>query len=201
MKNAAPRIAIFASGFGSNLQAVLDSTRKGALNASVALVVSDKKDAFALTRAKEAGIEAIHMSPKTFATREEYDAALADLVERKEIAWVVLAGFMRILSAAFVRPLLGRIINIHPALLPAYPGTHSIARAYEAREKRIGVSVHFVDEGIDTGPIIAQDAIDVSEGESLESVEKRVHELEHSMYPRALAEVFAGKIQFARKAK
>jgi phosphoribosylglycinamide formyltransferase 1 len=191
-----PKLAVFASGNGSNLQAIVDGCASGEIKARVAFVFSDKKDAFALTRAEKVGIPTVQISPKTYATREEYDTVVAQTVRERTVDWVILAGFMRILTPKFVRPFLGKIINIHPALLPAYPGTHSIERAYEAKEKRIGVTVHFVDEGVDTGPIILQDSIEVNPGESLESVTERVHELEHRLYPAAITRVLEGKARF-----
>jgi phosphoribosylglycinamide formyltransferase 1 len=184
-----PNLALLASGFGSNLQVILDEVSKGNLDATVRVVLSDKQNSQSLVRAKKAGVEAVHASPKQFESREKYDAHLVALLKERDIDWVVLAGFMRILSPVFVRAFQQRIVNIHPALLPKYPGTQAIERAFEAREKEIGVTVHYVDEGVDTGPIILQEKILISEGETLDEVTRKVHELEHRIYPEALRRV------------
>jgi phosphoribosylglycinamide formyltransferase 1 len=193
-----PRIAVFASGNGSNLQALIDRTRDGSLPARIVVVLSDQVEAFALERARRGGIEALHLDRKSYASRGDYDNALLSAVNERKIDWVVLAGFMRILTPIFVRPLLGRVVNIHPALLPRYPGTHSIQRAFEAGEREVGVTVHFVDEGVDTGPVIRQESLVVREGESLEALTERVHRLEHRMYPEVVSDLVTGKVRFSR---
>lgn len=188
------KVAVFASGNGSNLQAILDRVADGSIPAEIAVVVSDKGKAFALERARESKVEALHLSPKNYPSREAFDGYLLKAMQEREIDWVVLAGFMRILSPTFVHPFLGKVINIHPALLPKYPGTHSIQRAFEAGEREVGVTVHYVDEGVDTGPIIAQERIEVRKGESLEGLTERVHQLEHKIYPDVLQGLVVGTI-------
>lgn len=196
-----PHVAVLASGNGSNLQAILDATQEGTLNATVRLVFSDKAAAFALERAKKFGVEALSLSPKSFPSREVFDQAVVGLLQERKIEWVVCAGYMRIISPVFVRAFKGRILNIHPALLPKYPGTHSIERAIEAGDLEIGVTVHFIDEGVDTGPIIEQSRIQISPGETLDAVTERVHELEHRLYPKALERVFSGKVRYEERTK
>ncbi|HLG20275.1 MAG TPA: phosphoribosylglycinamide formyltransferase [Bdellovibrionota bacterium] len=193
-----PALAVFASGNGSNLQALIDGSKTAGWPAEIRVVVSDKKDAFALERAKNANIEAVWFSPKQYASREAYDLGLVELLRQRSIDWVILAGFMRILSPVFVRPYLGKMINVHPALLPKYPGTHSIERAFQAGEKEVGVTVHFVDEGVDTGPIIVQEAIPVQPGETLEQLTGRVHDVEHRIFPEAIRDVILGRVKFVR---
>jgi phosphoribosylglycinamide formyltransferase-1 len=180
------RLAVLASGSGSNLQAILDAAAAREIPAEVRVVLSDREDAYALERARSAGVEALHLSPRAFATRETFDAAVLELLRARKIDWVILAGFMRILSPLFVRAYAGRILNIHPALLPKYPGTHAIERALAAGERETGVTVHFVDEGVDTGPLLMQERLEIRPGESLDELTERVHALEHLVYPEAI---------------
>ncbi|MFH1262362.1 MAG: phosphoribosylglycinamide formyltransferase [Pseudomonadota bacterium] len=187
-------LAVFVSGSGTNLQAIIDAVQGGSLPAEVRVVISDKKEAYGLERARLAGIEALAISPKEFPSREKFDSTLLKAVQERKIDWVILAGFMRILTPAFLRPLVGRVINIHPALLPNYPGTHAIERAFAAGEREVGVTVHFVDEGVDTGPIIAQEKLAVRAGESLDELTERIHALEHRLYPGAIRELVKGKV-------
>jgi phosphoribosylglycinamide formyltransferase 1 len=183
------RVAVLASGNGSNLQALIDRMRDGTVPASISVVISDKVNAYALERARRAGVEALHLSPKAYPSREAYDEGLLAAIRSRSVDWVVLAGFMRILGPGFVRALSGRIVNIHPALLPSYPGTHAIERAFAAGEREVGVTVHLVDEGVDTGPILAQERLEVRPGETLEELTERVHQVEHEIYPRVVADL------------
>jgi len=184
-----PRIAIFASGEGTNLQAILDEVRESKLAVEVSVVISDKKKANALHRARTFGCEALFVSTKAYPHREAYDEALVHLLQDRKIDYVLLAGFMRILSPVFVQAFTGRILNIHPALLPKYRGLHAIERAHKNQDAQAGVTVHFVDEGVDTGSIILQEALPIGIGESLESLTQRVHEVEHRLYPEAIRKV------------
>ena len=193
------KTAVLASGFGSNLQALIDAQAAGESLARIACVVSDRADSGALVRAARHGIEGILLSPRDFPDREALDTALCDRLDARGIDWVVLAGYMRILSKAFVRRYRGRILNIHPSLLPAYPGIRSIERAHADRAARTGVTVHFVDEGVDTGPIILQEAFAVDPQESLEALTQRVHALEHRLYPKALNLVLEGKVVYRER--
>jgi len=178
-------IAVFVSGNGSNLQAIIDAVERREIKCVIALVVSDKKDAHALTRARNAGIETFVLDPAGFSSREEYDKAIIKELECRGVQLVVLAGFMRLLSAYFVKKYKGRIINIHPALLPSFKGTHGIRDAFNAGVKVTGVTVHFVDEELDHGPIIAQEAVRIQD-DTLESLEEKVHRVEHRLYPKVI---------------
>ena len=188
-----PRIAVLCSGRGSNLQALVDATRQGRLRASVVLVVSDCADAYALVRARRAGIPSVHLDPRAYASRAAYDAALARLLTGLRVRLICLAGFMRVLSPAFVRRFPRRILNIHPALLPAFPGAHGVRDALAYGVKVTGVTVHFVDEGVDTGPIILQESLAVRERDTEARVLARAHRIEHRLYPRAAQRVLHGR--------
>ncbi len=180
------RIAVFASGFGSNLQAIIDYDKDHGLNGEIALVFSNNKDAFALERAKESKIKSVFLDPSDYVTREEFDEKIIELLEEEKIDLVVLAGYMFLVSPIFVRKFKNRILNIHPALLPSFKGTHGIKDAYEYGAKVTGVTVHFVDEGLDSGPIIIQRAVDIDQDESMEELEEKIHRVEHEIYPLAV---------------
>ena len=189
------RIAVLASGNGSNLQAIIDNVLEKKIDVEIAAVISDKKDAFALERARKHHIEDIWVNPKEFKEREDFDSMVASILKRYRVDLVVLAGFMRILSKGLVREFNGKIINIHPALLPKYPGIHSIERAFKAGDRTTGVTVHFIDEGVDTGPIIRQVQIPIKTDDTLETLEVRVHEAEHKLYPEVLQLFAEGRIK------
>jgi len=180
------RIAVFASGFGSNLQAIIDYNKDHGLNGEIALVFSNNKDAFALERAKESKIKSVFLDPSDYVTREEFDKKIIELLEEEKIDLVVLAGYMFLVSPILVRKFKNRILNIHPALLPSFKGTHGIKDAYGYGVKVTGVTVHFVDEGLDSGPIIIQRAVDISQDESMEELEEKIHRVEHEIYPLAV---------------
>ena len=189
-----PAIAVLCSGQGSNLQAIIDATRSGVLRARVALVISDKKEAFALKRAARHKIPAHFVDPKTFPSREAFERAMIALIRPHAVRAVCLAGFMRILTPVFVREYSGRILNIHPALLPAFPGAHAVRDAFGWGVKVMGVTVHFVDEQVDHGPIILQEAVQVMPSDTQERVFSRIHRVEHRLYPRAIKLFLSGKI-------
>ena len=190
-----PRIAVLCSGQGTNLQALMDATRRGRLPATIALVASDRADAYALVRARRAGIAAVWIDPRRFSSRAAFDAALLRLLLRERVRLVCLAGFMRVLGPALVRRFRHRILNIHPALLPAFKGAHAVRDALAYGVKITGVTVHLVDEGVDTGPILQQEALPVREDESPERLLARLHRLEHRLYPEAVRLVLAGKVR------
>jgi phosphoribosylglycinamide formyltransferase-1 len=191
------RVAVFVSGNGSNLQAILDASADPAYPAQVALVVSNKPGVFALTRAERAGVPARMVPHKDFPDRTSFEDALIAAVETTKADIIALAGFMRILSPHFIRRFPNRILNVHPALLPAFPGIDAIRQAWDCGAKVTGVTVHLVDEGTDTGPIVLQEAISVSPKETLESLEKKVHSVEHRLYPEAIRLLAEGKIRVA----
>ena len=168
------RLGVLVSGRGSNLQAIIDASEAGRINAVVAMVISDVADAFALERARIHGIEAAFVDPRLFDTREAFDAAVIDLLRKREVDLVCLAGFMRLLSPHFVREFHHRIMNIHPALLPAFPGLHVQRKALEHGVKFSGCTVHFVDQGTDTGPIIIQEVVPVLDDDTEESLSARI---------------------------
>ena len=189
------RLVVLASGRGSNLQAIIDAAVQGRLAARIAAVISDRAHAFALQRARKAAIIAQALAPKDFADREAYDAALADLVASHRPGLVVLAGFMRVIGGLFVRRFTGRILNIHPSLLPAYPGLDTHKRVLEAGERETGASVHFVTEALDAGPLIAQARMPIRPGDRARDLAARVLELEHVIYPQVIGWFAAGRLE------
>ena len=183
---------MLASGTGSNLQALLDDEEVGA---AIALVVSDRAEAKALDRARSAGVEAVHLDPKAFAEREEHDAALVELLTSRRIDLVCLAGYMRILTPTFVRAFWGKTLNVHPSLLPAFPGGHAVAEALAWGAKVSGCTVHLVDEEVDHGPILAQEAVPVLNDDDEASLHARIQEAEHRLYPRVVGLMLQGKVR------
>lgn len=186
MRRPPPVIAVLCSGEGTNLQAILDAARRRALRARVGVVVSDNPGAYALVRAHRAGVPAVAVDPRRFRSRGAFDHALARVVDRFGARLVVLAGFMRILSPWFVRRYAGRILNIHPALLPAFPGAHAVRDALRRRVKLTGVTVHVVDAQVDHGPVVVQEAVPVRAGDTEERLLRRIHRVEHRLYPQAI---------------
>lgn len=184
-------LGALVSGRGSNLQAILDHIGEGKIDARVAVVISDKKNALALQRAQAYGVPAIHMNPKSYSSRVQFDNAVADLLGQHGVELVVLAGYMRIVTPEFIRRFQGRIMNIHPSLLPAFPGTDAQAQALAYGVKIAGCTVHFVDEGTDTGPIIIQAAVPVLDDDTVETLAGRILEQEHTIYSQAI-QLFAG---------
>ncbi|MDD3374324.1 MAG: phosphoribosylglycinamide formyltransferase [Candidatus Omnitrophica bacterium] len=182
MKN----FAVLVSGNGSNLQAIIDALGKKKINAKLNVVVSDNRNAFALKRALKAGIATVVVDPKAFKNRKEMDKAIIKELKSFGVDFVVLAGYMRILSPYFVKAYKKKILNIHPALLPLFKGAHAIKDAFDSGVKKTGVTVHFVDEKVDHGPIIAQESICIKKGESLKSLEARIHKVEHKLYPKVI---------------
>lgn len=179
-------IAVFASGFGSNFEAILEAAESGKLHANIALLVVDKPDCYAVERAHKRNIPVFAFRPKDFSCKEEYESKIVEQLEAYHIEWIALAGYMRLVGMVLLSRYEGRIINIHPALLPAFPGTHSIEKAYDYGVKIFGVTIHYVDAGMDTGKIIAQECFHKNEGESVDEVETRIHQLEHQIYPQVL---------------
>ena len=188
------RVGVLASGRGSNLQAILDAARREDFPAGVAVVVSDRERAAALERAARAGVPAVFLNPKDFADRGAYDGALERLLREHGVELVCLAGFMRILTPAFVRAFAGRILNIHPALLPAFPGLNAQRQALEHGVRVAGATVHFVDEGVDTGPIVLQASVPVHPDDTEESVSARILVEEHRLYPEAVRLFALGRL-------
>lgn len=192
------RLVVLISGNGSNLQAILDACSSGELNAQVVSVVSNKADAYGLVRAKNAGVEAIHFPKREGESRRDYDTRLADEVTRRQADYIVLAGWMRILSSFFLSSFPNRVINLHPALPGMFPGTHSIERAFEAHQRgeidHTGVMVHLVpDEGVDNGPVLATEIVPIEQNDTLELLETRVHQTEHKLLVNTLKSIISTK--------
>lgn len=179
-------IAILASGNGSNFEAIVNAAKRGRIKASVKVLITDKEKAFVRTRAKRNKIKDIFIDPSNFKSRTEFDREITRILKKEKIELVILAGFMRILSAEFVKKFKNRILNIHPALLPAFRGENAIERALKHGCKVTGVTVHLIDEKVDNGPIILQQAVKIERGETLKNLEKKVHNLEHKLYPLAV---------------
>lgn len=177
------RIAVVISGSGSNLQAIIDGCKSGQVEGQVVGVISNKADAFGLTRAKNADIAAIALPLKEGESRADYDLRLGDELEKLDAELIVLAGFMRILTPEFVSRFAGRLLNIHPSLLPKYTGLNTHQRALDAGDAEHGVSVHFVTEELDGGPVILQAKVPVFEGDDADALAARVHTQEHRIYP------------------
>jgi phosphoribosylglycinamide formyltransferase 1 len=188
------RLAVLASGAGTNLQAILDKLhrREGTV---VDAVASNKPEAQALERARGAGIATAVFPREEYGDRAARDTALGDWLEERGSDLIVLAGYMELLSPQFVRRFPNRIVNVHPALLPAFPGLDAIGQALKQGVKVAGVSVHFVDEGVDSGPIIAQRAVDVPADGDRETLEKRIHATEHELYPETIRMIAAGRVR------
>jgi phosphoribosylglycinamide formyltransferase-1 len=185
------RVGVLASGSGTNLQALLDAP-----DIDVVAVASDKPDARALERARAAGVEAASFPRADFADRPARDAAMADWLAGRGVGLVVLAGYMQLASPGFLARFPARVINVHPALLPAFPGLDAIGQTVAYGAKVTGVTVHFVDEGVDTGPVILQRAIDVGDANDTEALHDRLRPLEHELLPEAVRLIAAGRVAF-----
>jgi phosphoribosylglycinamide formyltransferase-1 len=195
-------IAVLCSGSGTNLQAIIDAVKSGYIKAKIALVLSDNEKAYALKRAQAAGIETLYLEAKKYKSREDYDSAIVKALKARGVELVVLAGFMRLMSPYFVNEFRGRIMNIHPALLPSFKGTHGVRDALEYGAKVTGPTVHFVDDKLDHGPIILQRALEVREDDTEETLLERIHREEHKIYPEAIKLFTEGRLKIeGRKVK
>lgn len=193
------RLVVLISGNGSNLQAILDACESGELPASVVCVISNKEDAYGLIRTKNAGVEAVHFVKLSTESRQEYDQRLANYVTAKQPDYIILAGWMRILSSAFLSFFPNKVINLHPALPDTFPGTHAIERAYESFQRgeinHTGVMVHLVpDEGVDNGPVLATEIVSINKEDTLETLEARVHQIEHVLLVNTLKKILEEKV-------
>ncbi len=189
------RLGVLVSGSGTNLQSILDASRTGKIDAEVIVVISNKPDAYALERAKRAGIETVVVESKGFATREDYDRELVKVLKKRNVQLVVLAGFMRIVTPVLIQEFPMRIMNIHPALLPSFPGLHAQKKALEYGVKFSGCTVHFVTEDVDAGPIIIQAVVPVYENDTEETLRERILEQEHRIYPQAIQLFSEGRLK------
>jgi phosphoribosylglycinamide formyltransferase-1 len=188
------RVGVLASGSGSNLQSLVDRSEEGKIPAKIACVISNNATAFALERARKHGIPALHLDHRLFSCREAYDEALVSALREHEVELVALAGFMRIITPALIDAFPNAIMNIHPALLPSFPGLHAQRQALNHGVKIAGCTVHFVDRGTDTGPIICQAAVPVLEGDTQETLSARILVEEHRCYPLAVRLFAEGRL-------
>lgn len=189
------KLAVLASGSGTNLQAIIDDVLSGYIPAELKIVISDKENAYALTRAQKAGIATQVVLPKDFASREEYDAKVVEILKANGVEYVALAGYMRLVSKVFLDAFPNRVVNIHPALLPSFPGIHGQRDAVEYGVKVSGCTVHFVDEDMDHGPIIAQAPVPVLHTDTEETLKERILEQEHILFPHVLRLIAQGKVE------
>jgi phosphoribosylglycinamide formyltransferase-1 len=187
-------IAILISGTGSNLQAFIDAVASGQLQAKISLVISNKPDAAGLQRAADAGIETLCIDHREYEHRETFDAALTNALQKHDIDLVILAGFMRILTPVFIEPYLGRLLNIHPSLLPKYPGLKTHQRALAAGDDEAGVTVHFVTPELDSGPPVIQARVAIGDGDTADTLAARVNVVEHKIYPLAAQWFLQGRL-------
>jgi phosphoribosylglycinamide formyltransferase-1 len=195
-------IGVLASGRGSNFQSIIDAIESGSLKAKIVLLITDNPHAFAIERARKHGIEPLIMVPNQYGTRNEFYTAVVQELRIREVGLVVLAGFMRIIGRPLIEAFRDRVMNIHPALLPSFPGLHGQKQAQDYGVKLSGCTVHFVDEGMDTGPVIIQAAVPVSFEDTEESLSERILELEHKIFPEAIRLFSEGRLEvIGRKVK
>ncbi|WP_062239201.1 phosphoribosylglycinamide formyltransferase [Fictibacillus sp. FJAT-27399] len=184
------KIAVFASGSGSNFQAINDAINEKSLDAEISLLVCDKPGAYVIERAEEAGVEYFTFFPKQYETKVEFETEILKQLKARDIEFIVLAGYMRLIGCTLLAEYDGRIVNIHPSLLPAFPGKDAIGQALEAQAGVSGVTVHYVDSGMDTGPIIAQKAVMIKKEDTRETLQQRIQKVEHELFPRVLQDLF-----------
>ena len=193
--NPRRRFAVLISGSGTNLQAILNALAAGRIGGELAVVLSNRPEAGGLARAQATGVPTEVLSHRAFATREAYDEALVSLLRGYDVDLVVLAGFMRILTPGFIRAFPERILNTHPSLLPAFPGKDAIPQTLAAGVKVSGCTLHFVEEAVDAGPIIAQVAVPVLETDDVDDLTARIQRVEHSTYPKVIHKVLTGQVR------
>ena len=186
--------AVFISGNGSNLQAIINATNNGQIDGKICCVLSNKKEAFGLVRAKEANIPTIVIEHQNFETREKFETAILKSLKSYQIDLIVLAGFMRILSPVFIKHYLGKLMNIHPSLLPKYPGLNTHQKVIDNQDTQHGITIHFVDETLDGGPICAQSIMKV-ESNDIDVLENKIHKLEHKLYPKVIQSFAKGELK------
>ena len=188
-------IAVFCSGSGTNLQAIIDSQKKGYIKAEIKLVVSDTPGCYALKRAENSGVKTVVVERKNYKAKKDFEAEIINALKKEGIGLIVLAGYMKMLSEDFIRAYENKILNIHPALLPSFKGTRGIKDAFEYGVKVTGPTVHFVTVDMDAGPVIMQSPVKVTEDDTEESLGQAVHEEEHKVYPRAIQLFVEGKLK------
>lgn len=189
------KLGILISGRGSNLQSIIDASKKGMIDAEIAIVISDKNDAYGLVRAKENDISTLFLSPKDYRNREDFDKKVVEELNKYKVDLVLLAGFMRIVTSVLIEPFKNRIMNIHPALLPSFPGLDAQKQALEYGVRFSGCTVHFVEEGMDEGPIIIQAVVPVMDSDAVDSLSERILKYEHKIYPIAVQLFAEGRLK------
>ena len=194
-------LAVFASGRGSDFSAIVRAIKQGKIKARLRILVCDQPQASVIKRAQNAGVRVVLVSRQDFTSRFDFEAAIIQRLKNYKIDLIVLAGFMRLFSPDFVKRYRNRVMNIHPSLLPAFKGAQAIKDAFDAQVDSTGVTVHFIDEKVDHGPIILQQKIKIRSKDTLVSLEKRIHSVEHKLYPRAINLFISGKLKFPRKTK
>lgn len=188
------RFGVLISGSGTNLQSIIDACAAGLVPGTVEIVISNREDAYGLVRAKMAGIPALFIDPRAYATAADYNHAVREALELENVECVVMAGYMKLLGAEVLDTYPMRVVNIHPALLPSFAGAHGIRDAFDYGAKVTGVTVHFASEVFDEGPIIVQEAVAIEPDDTLEVLESRIHDVEHRLYPAALAALAEGRV-------
>ena len=193
------KLGILISGNGSNLQSIIDHIEKGSLKATIKIVISNNPDAYGITRAKKHGIPVVVLKNGDFKNKEDFDLELIRILKNNSVDLVILAGFMRIITSTFLKAFPQKIMNIHPALLPSFPGIHGQKQALEYGVKLSGCTVHFVDEGVDTGPIIIQSAVQVFDDDTEETLAARILKEEHRIYPQAIQFFAEGRMEIKER--
>ncbi len=189
------KFAVFASGNGTNFQAIVDAVKKGEIKAELVLLFSDNRKAFAIKRAEEAGIKTLVVDPKSYTNKQSFERDVVIALKEEAIDFIVLAGYMRLLTAYFVKEFPKKIINIHPSLLPSFKGMEGIKDAFTYGAKTTGVTVHFVDDKMDHGPIIAQESLKILDSDTLESLSEKIHKIEHRIYPKVIQLFAEGRLR------
>lgn len=184
------KIAVFASGSGTNFQAIIDAIKSGAVDASIQLLVCDHKEAYCVKRAEVENIPTFTFTAKEYNNKAAYEKAILEKLHENQVEFIVLAGYMRLIGDTLLSAYQGKIVNIHPSLLPSFPGKDAIGQALAAGVNETGVTIHYVDEGMDTGPTIDQRSVTIEENETLESLAEKIHAVEHKLYPAVLQRLF-----------
>ena len=194
MNNSKCHLMLMASGTGSNVQALIDAVNHGQIQAEIVGVISDQPQAAVIQKAQAAGIESFISQPKDYNSRKDWEQSILDFCQARSSDLILLAGFMRILSADFLRHYPQQVVNIHPSLLPAFPGRQGIKDAYDYGVKITGVTIHYVDDGVDTGPIIAQESLKIDPNWDLAQLESHIHQIEHQLYPATIEKLIQEKL-------
>ncbi|MFV9511473.1 phosphoribosylglycinamide formyltransferase [Tepidibacillus sp. LV47] len=193
------KIAVFASGYGSNFQSLVNAEKEGKLHAHIALLVTDRPDSYVVERAKKEGIPIFAFRPKEFINKSQYEQMIIQKLQEYKIDWIVLAGYMRIVGKDLLEAYPNQIINLHPSLLPSFPGKNAIEQAYQYGVKWTGVTVHFVDDGIDTGPILLQEVVEIRDDDTIETLEERIHQVEHQLLVKAVNLIVDPSFQWVKR--